>query len=497
MKRRINLRLEDVKKLKKLDVRQVATNIAIQRTRRSEQEFLPAALSILETPPSPVHIMFIWIITSLVMLTLLWTIFGKLDVVAISQGKIQPSGRVKTIQPLDTGRVVAIYVENGKHVKAGDVLIELDPTEASADESASVKALYAFKAEKLRREAALEAARKEAFKDIPQVSWSEDIPKIIQQREDRVLKGDFQQLSGSIEGFDAQIEQKLSEKQRLENMISSQAALVDTLTQRVEMRKGLLARGSTTKAAVIDALESLQTQQTSLAQQKGQLAETEASLKVLKKDRQKAIDSFLADYEQKLNEAERQIDDLDQRSVKAHEKRDHMTLQSPINGTVLGLSVTTKNQVVTTGEELLRIVPDNSELEVESYIQNKDIGFIKVGQEAIVKLEAFPFTRFGTIDAKVISVAHDAIPEPEAQSIESNPARSNKSKFFGGAQRTQNLVYPIILKLSRNTMDAGDTEVPLSAGMAATVEISTGKRRIIDYIISPLVETTSQAMKER
>lgn len=498
MKKKLDFsKLKNLKNLKNVDLRQATANIAMQRTRRSEQEFLPAALSILETPPSPVHIIFIWLITSFVLLTLIWCYFGKIDVIAVAQGKIQPAGRVKTIQPVEGGRVISLPVKNGQRVKAGEILVELDPAEANADETASSSALYSFKAEKIRREAAIEIARHDDYKQTPKLTWDESIPKIIQQREERVLNGDIQQLVSTLEGLDAQIEQKLNEKLHSENTISSQEALIDTLQQRVAMRKGLLARGSTTKAAVIDALESLQTQQTSLELQKGKLAETVAALKILQKDRKKAIDAFLAENEQKLNEAERQIDDHSQRSVKAHEKRGHMTLASPIDGTVVGLSVTTKNQVVTVGEELMRIVPANSELEVESYAQNKDIAFIKVGQSAIVKLEAFPFTRFGTIEATVINVGHDAIPEPDAQSVESNPAKSNKSKYFGGAQRTQNLVYPVLLKLSKTTMKVGDDDVPLSAGMAATVEVATGRRRIIDYIISPLVETTSQAMREQ
>ena len=155
------------------------------------------------------------------------------------------------------------------------------------------------------------------------------------------------------------------------------------------MRKGLLARGSTPRAAVIDALETLQTQQTQLATQKGQLLEARAAQEVLAQDRQKTIDTFIADNGQKLSEAERQIDDLEQKFAKAHVKTGHMTLASPISGTVLGLSVTTKNQVLTTSEELMRIVPDDAGLEIEAYLENKDIGFVAPAQTAIVKVESF------------------------------------------------------------------------------------------------------------
>ena len=474
-----------------------AKDIVLVKWARSDQEFLPAALAILETPPSPVRIGLLWAICLLMAFTLVWSYFGHVDILAVAQGKIQPAGRVKTIQPLETGRVVALHVENGQHVAAGEVLVELDAAEAVADETASTSAFAAYKAERLRRRAALEAVEGPEFGVAPKIDWPADIAPAIREREARVLRGDLGQLRVSAQSFDAQIAQKQDEERRLEHTVAAEKILIDTLQQRVAMRRALLARGSTPKAAVIDALETLQNQQTQLAMQQGQLIEARAAQEVLAKDRRKAIDGFIAENGQKLAEAERQIDDLEQKSVKAHAKTGHMTLTSPIAGTVQGLSVTTKNQVLTSSEELMRIVPDDAGLEMECYIENKDVGFVKLGQPAIVKVEAFPFTRFGTLDAKVTRVARDAIPEPDAQTTEGNPAKAQKSSYFAGAQRVQNLVFPVTLKADRATMDVGGVEVPLSPGMAVTVEIKTGKRRILEYVFSPLVETASRAMRER
>jgi hemolysin D len=174
-----------------------------------------------------------------------------------------------------------------------------------------------------------------------------------------------------------------------------------------------------------------------------------------------------------------------------------MTLTAPISGMVLGLTVTTKNQVLQSGEEIMRIVPDDAALEIEAYVENKDIGFVKVGQEAIIKVESFPFTRFGTLDAVVTHVSHDAIPEPDATNAEGMPTKSKKDSFLGGAQRTQNLVFQVLLKTTRDYMAIEDAKIPLTPGMAVTAEIKTGKRRIINYVFSPLVEISSRAMKER
>ena len=304
-------------------------------------------------------------------------------------------------------------------------------------------------------------------------------------------------MAVGVKTLEAQLTQKKAEQERLTRTIAAQQILIATLTERVTMRSTLQATQSGTKSAVIDAQETLQIQETALATQKGQLAEALAAADVLTQEREKAIETFKADNGQKLAEAERQIDDYAQKAAKAGAKLDHMTIKSSIAGVVLGLSVTTVGQVVNPSEEIMRIVPDGSDLEIEAYVENKDIGFMEAGQPAIVKIESFPFTRYGVLDAQVVRVAHDAIPQPDAQSVEGNPAKTTKSSYFGGAQRTQNLVFPVTLTLARKTMDIDGAPIPLRPGMAASVEVKTGKRRILEYVFSPLVQTVSSAMKER
>jgi hemolysin D len=145
----------------------------------------------------------------------------------------------------------------------------------------------------------------------------------------------------------------------------------------------------------------------------------------------------------------------------------------------------------------MRIVPEGAALEIECYLPNKDVGFVKVGQKAVVKIESFPFTRYGTLSATVERVASDAIPEPDAQQTENGPSRPRKDQTFAGAQRTQNLVFPVTLTPERTVMSVDGQQIPLTPGMAVDVDIATGNRRILEYLFSPLVETASRAMKER
>ena len=263
------------------------------------------------------------------------------------------------------------------------------------------------------------------------------------------------------------------------------------------MRSSLAKSGSGAKAAVIDAEETLQYHETQLATQQGQRDGAIANLDVLARDRDKTFSNFIAENGQKLDEAQRQADDSREKLVKAKLKSERMDLRAPIDGAVYGLSVTTIGQVAGGGDELMRIVPEDAALEIECYLANKDVGFVKPGQTAVVKIESFPFTRYGTLAATVTRVASDAIPEPDAQQTESDAARKQREKTFAGAQRTQNLVFPVTLTPARTVMTIDGQTIPLTPGMAVSVEIATGNRRILEYVFSPLVETASQAMKER
>lgn len=468
-----------------------------RRSSRSDNEFLAPALEILESPPSPVRIALIWIICGLVAVALAWAYFGRIDIIATAQGKFQPTGRVKVIEPLETGRVAAIYVANGAHVAAGDVLVELDRSSAEADEREALTGLASARAEAARRTTAIAAAEGRQFDPVPPIAWRDDVPLALRQREERVLAADLGQLAASLASLGAQRAQKRAEFDKVAQTIQSQQNLVATLQQRVDMRQSLVDSRAGAKSAVIDATETLQYQLIQLAIQQGQFASLERNLDVIAKDADKAVETFISENAQKLSDSDRQAEDLAQKLAKAQAEIDHLTLRAPIAGTVQASAVTTIGQVVSTGQEIMRLVPDDSRLELEVYVLNRDIGFVKLGQSAVVKVESFPFTQYGTINARVTRIASDAIPEPDANLDEGDPAHAAASAPFGGAQRTQNLVFPVMLQPEAASMSIEGQPIALTSGMAATVEIKTGTRRILEYVFSPLVEIGANALHER
>ena len=467
------------------------------RLARGDHEFLPAALEILETPLSPIRGSIIVTICALAAIALVWSYYGQVDIIATAQGKIQPVGRTKTIQPIATGKVAMVAVENGRRVHAGDILLSLDPSEVLADESALEAALSAETAEALRRTTALALAAKRTVDAVPTIAFGSDVPPEIRDREQRVLGHDMAQLASTVGSLEGEAAEKAAERGRLVGTIAAEQALVDTLKERVDMRTTLEASKAESRAKVIDALELMQTQAATLASERGQIGEIDAGLDRIQRDVDKAYAGFAAETAQKLAEVERLMDENAEKLAKARIRTAEMTLRSPIDGTVSGLAVTSLGQVVTVGEQVMQIVPEDATLEIECYLPNGDIGFVRKDQKAVVKIESFPFTDYGTIDAAVERVAHDAIPEPDADQREQNPAAAAKDTLFGGAQRTQNLVFPVTLAMDRTTIRSEGADVPLVPGMAVTVEIKTGRRRILSYLFSPLLQVATTALRER
>ena len=323
----------------------------------ADRRFLPADLEILETPPSPVRLALILVICAFVVVATAWAYLGRVDIVAIAHGKIEPTGRIKVIQPLAPGKVAAILVANGQHVTSGQPLIEMDDGDAKAEQAEAQDAYDSFVAESSRRRAAIAAARTRNLTP-PPTAWEEETPLPLRLRE--ALAGDLDQLANTVADYDAQIAQKKVERDRIADTMKEESSLISTLQERVNMRTILAQSGSGTKSSLIDSDETLKYQITQLAIQKGQRDAADANISVLTRQRDKAYANFIAENGQKLAESQKQADDWREKLVKAKLNSARMRLTSPIDGVVYGLSVTTIGQVVAGGDELMRIVPEGT-----------------------------------------------------------------------------------------------------------------------------------------
>jgi hemolysin D len=472
--------------------------LALPKMDRNDREFLPAALELYETPPSPIRIAWLWFICLAFAIALAWAYFGWLEIYAVAQGRIQPSGRSKVVQPLEPGRVIEIYVENGSKVKKGDVLVDLDPTETDADREEQARELEATLAEISRRKVAVSAARSDSI-IVPKVVYPVKTSSLVRTREDGVLATDLGQLRTALESLQAEYAEHVATRDRFVSSIAAREKLLALYKERDDMREKLFRTGTASRAEVLESLQQYQTLETTQVGERGQLAETEASLTTTTRKLEETTAQFIADQTQKLADAEDRADRLKDELIKAKSKDERMRITSPIAGTVQQMAVTTIGQVVTSGQSLMTIVPVDEPVEIEALIENDDIGFVEPNQDAVIKIASFPFTRYGTLAGKVIKVSRDAVDERQADAL-SDPEATVRPKTPLAVDQTdkdQNLVFPATVALDQQTIRVDGKDIPLSPGMAVTVEIRTGKRRAIDYLLSPLREVMSNAGHER
>ncbi|MBV1706392.1 MAG: HlyD family type I secretion periplasmic adaptor subunit [Hyphomicrobiales bacterium] len=488
-----------------------------------DREFLPAALEILETPPAPAPVAFMLTICAVFLFALIWSFYGRLDVYAVAHGKVEVVGHAKVIEPLDPGRVIAIHVTEGAPVKAGQLLIELDPTEALADLKAADDAMYSNQADAERRTFAVAAIRamkgkldakvdeKAAASDIIALEttaanadqdphFAAAIPNFIRARELAVLRADLSRLSDNLADLDKQMAEKRATQKRLAMSIAFQASRIQTLNQLVKVRQNAIKLKVGTKINLYDAIQQLQRSQASLASDQGQLIETAAALSELQGQKIKVVAQFIADNQNKASGAARKADEARQSAAKAAARLARTKLYAPIDGIVEQLSVTTVGQVVTTGQQLMNVSPRNGRLQVEALVANADIGFVRLGQKASIKVDAFPFTSFGALRGKVVAIAPEAVDEQMAKRALANAvagANAATASLASSPGHPDVFVFPVTIALDESTIKVGNERIPIAPGMTTEVEIKTHKRRVIDYFLSPLAKVSSEAFHER
>lgn len=469
----------------------------LRNVKEEDKEFLAPVLSLVETPASPLRSAMVIVICAAVSSMIVWACLSSLDIFALAPGKVQPSGLSKIVQPLEPGRVSAIHVANGSQVTSGDVLAELDPTETKADRDASARNLQSAEAEIIRRQGAIAWADKRDATP-PALLFPKSIGADIAEGEIRVLQADISQLIASIETANAQIRQKRAEYDKLENSLAARRQLLAVLKERVDMRDHLDGLGQGYRARVIDALQEYERERINLANEVGLIAENKAAIDMLEQKIRETVSTFVAEQNTQLLEAERKRSSLQEDVVKATSRAQRAVLRAPISGTVQELALTTVGQVVTTGQILLKIVPLEGPIEVEAQVENGDIGFVEEGQPAVVKVEAFPFTRYGTLSGRITKVSREAVGDSNMMAPTAAIAAAHGSTQSGApGSQSQRLVFPVTIQLSQRAMNIEGKEIALQPGMTVTAEIKTGERRAIDYVLSPLREIVASSAHER
>ena len=461
------------------------------RAKSDETAFLPAALEIVETPASPVGRSVALTIIAIFCFAVGWASVSHMDIVASASGKIIPSEGTKVIQPLEMGIVRAINVRDGQKVSAGEILVEIDPRINQTDRDHLRSDLTATQLEIARLKAGLADMKNPVDGFDPP---SDATPAQVDMQRDYLIK-QTAEYRAKMDGLDRQLEQKQAERDTIQATIGKLSAIVPIVQQRVDIRKVSADQEYTSKFQYLEMVQLLVEQQQDLVVQRSKLRETQASVAALTDSRTQAAAEFHRTLFGQLAEAERKADGLRYDLAKSDQKINAQYLRAPIDGTVQQLAIHTIGGVISPAQVLLTIVPLESHLEIEAMVLNRDIGFIHPKQTAEIKVDTFNFTKYGLLHGEVLSVSQDAIVRDKAidRGSEKSPGADNSSSEPKG----QDLSFSARVSLDRSQMQIDDRLINLTPGMAVTVEIKTGSRSLLGYLLSPLTKYGHESLRER
>jgi hemolysin D len=463
----------------------------ILRRREHELAFLPAALEIVERPPSPIGRAIGITVIALFCFALAWASFGTVDIVATASGKIVPTGGTKIVQPFESGVVGAIHVRDGLTVRAGEVLIELDPTMTEAERDHLRSDLVSAGLDVARLRATL-SSRVDPLEDFRPPEGAN--PALIEMSR-QFLISQVAEQQGKLAALDRQLKQKEAERETITAAIAKIETTIPVLAQRVDIRKYLYDKDLGSKLTYLSEYQELVGMQQEVLVQRSRYQEADAAVAALTQTRAQATAEYRRIRFDELSKAEQKATGLAQDVIKAEQRTKLQALTAPVDGVVQQLAVHTVGGVVSPGQVLLAVVPLDSHLEIEAMVSNRDIGFVHAGQAAEIKIDTFSFTRYGLLLGEVLSVSQDAIArdKPQDKSNEKTLGTENTSSEPKG----QELNYAARVSLDRTQMQVEDKVVNISPGMAVTVEIKTGSRKIIGYLLSPLAQYKQEVFRER
>jgi hemolysin D len=463
-----------------------------KRREKDDIAFLPAALEIVETPPSPIGRAIGGTLVALFCLALLWAALGHVDVIASATGKIVPSGRVKLIQPFETGVVRAIYIRDGQSVKAGEVLIELDPTITGAEEEHIKNDLVAAQLDIARLRAALSGSADPQSEFHPPAGAS---PALVNMEREFLAK-QVEEHRAKIAALGRQRAQKQAERETTAATIEKLEASAPLISERVDIRKYLSDKQLGSRLTYLETQQQLTENEKDLVVQKSRLQEADAALAAIVETRTQTDAEFQRTLFGELAEAERKAGGLTEDLAKAERRSKLQLLTAPVDGVVQQLSIHTVGGVVTPAQQLAVVVPADTTLEVEAMVSNKDIGFVHPGQEAQIKIDTFNFTRYGLLHGRVLSVSPDAIVR-EVPQDRNNNGNAKGADTESSEPKGQEYAYSARISLDHTQMQVDDAVAHLSPGMAVTAEIKTGSRAVLSYLLSPLLRYKHDSMRER
>lgn len=439
---------------------------------RLQYEFLPAAEEIVETPAAPLGALVVWLVALLLVVALAWSYFGRIDIVAVANGKISTEGSTKIIQPAISGVVTNINVYEGQRVKKGETLLVLDKTTAEKDVATANQSLSTARVERdILRRLAVGGNTDEIINKADLPDETKAMLRQFASSQTALSAARQQAANGTISNYQQQLQFNQQAKNQLE--INAQ----NLKNRKAEIEKQLPNANPVDKLRLQNELTSIDQRITSadsaVLGQNQQLLQSQSALTQAQNQSQTQTAETNSAFSNQIITAEKRIIELENNLVKAKQILAQTTITAPVDGTVLSLTVKTIGGVVNAGQQLAQIVPEKVPLYVDAVLDNQDVGFVKPGQRVVVKVATYPFQRYGYLEGAVENISPDAIQDDK-----------------------KGLIYKAKIKLN-DDKSSKQNQLKLLPGMSVSAEITTGQRRIIEFFLDPLMTKADESLKVR
>jgi adhesin transport system membrane fusion protein len=398
-----------------------------------------------------------------------WAAFAKLEEVTRGQGQVIPSSKAQIIQAAEPSTVKGILVRSGEAVKAGQLLVRLDDTQSSAELGQIEAENHAMTARAARLGEEAQGDRFDCPQDVakamPDACANEAKLQLLRQ----------QALSEKRSALSAQIEQKrrdMAEAQATASSLQNSLALAH---KQVDMLQPLAAKNIVPQTELLTAQKEVSDLTGRLAAAREAAGRAQAAIREAQAQEQESVLHFRQDALDEANQLNAKLAALSESQRGAAGKLERSEIRAPMDGVVSNVQVTTIGGFVNAGQKLMEVVPMGEKLLVETRVQPKDIAFVRIGQDALVKVTAYDFSIYGGLPGKVVQVSADSIYDEQA-----------KSAYFS-----------VIIETDRSFLKSGDKQLPITPGMICNVDIVTGRKSVLTYLLKPVLKAHEEALRER
>ncbi|HUO99841.1 MAG TPA: HlyD family type I secretion periplasmic adaptor subunit [Rhizomicrobium sp.] len=430
------------------------------------QGFKPDATAI-EEAPIPVSVnAALYVVITLLAIAVLWSILGTLDRIVVAPGKIATRTPLVVMQPFTTSRILEIDVRAGDHVRKGQVLVAFDPAFAQADVASLEHKVRTLTAMTERIAAQLNGA---PFTAAPADNNERQAQAQIYNQEMAAYQAEMKVRDSRVGQIDSEIKADNSAVDGLKQQLEMSNKVVEIYQRLLDQKAGAPLDLMKAQSSAVDVNMRLMNSIGDVRKLTEQRAEVQA-------ERQSFIDKWRSDHNQQLVQARQDLAEASETLSKAQKMKDFTKMRAPANGVVLELADRSVGSVLREAETLITMVPDGADLYVEANVQSRDVSYLKVGDDVRVKLESYPFQKFGTLNGKLAVLSADSVPLKEGD--------------------TSRLVYRAQVRLIDKPHDIAIKGIHIRPGLVATAEIKTGKRSIASYVLNPILRTADEGMRE-